>query len=347
MPFSDEQIAGYFAGEGDAATRAAIAGWLQQHPEALDRFLERQGWEEEAALTGEQSGRMLANIRHRVTPKTTALYKKILAAAAAAAVLGAVWLATGPARTKTAPAAPGHIAAVPEAPAAAAPLAVELQVNGHRDSLLLLPDGSKVTMKPGSRLRYTNTYNHAHRQLQLQGEAQFDVRQVAELPFMVEAGQVNTIALGTVFSVRAWPAEKSVNVRLLSGKVKVEVDSRKDTYLQPGQELAWSNTSGSLRVYAYRPAPATPAASPASATVKYRGDTIEFVKSPVSEVFATLQRQYGIQIDAATALLKGRYFSGVLTNSGEIEDILETIAVLNHWQLGLEENKYTIGKKEE
>jgi ferric-dicitrate binding protein FerR (iron transport regulator) len=349
MPFSDDRIAAYFAGKGDAAERAAITAWLRQHPEVLDRFLEQQGWGEEAPVTGEQSERMLANIRQAAFPATKGIYKKLLVAASAAAVLAAAWFAIWALRPGSAPAV-----AVTEKPAvpagvqtSAVPATVELQVKGSADSLLLLPDGSRVTMKPGSRLRYNNAYNQAHRQLQLQGEARFDVQHVAELPFMVEAGQVNTIALGTVFTVRAWPTEKSVNVRLLSGKVKVEVDSRKDTYLQPGQELAWSNTAGSLKVYAYRPAPAAPAKALSSATVKFRGDTIEFVKSPVSEVFATLHRQYGIQIDAEAALLKGRYFSGLLTNSGEIEDILETIAVLNHWQLGSGENKYTIGRKEE
>ena len=85
-----------------------------------------------------------------------------------------------------------------------------------------MPDGTKVWLNGGSRLTYENTYGNHDREVQLTGEACFEVITNPEKPFMVKAGGLSIKALGTTFNVKAYPEDESVTTTLVKGKVVVE-----------------------------------------------------------------------------------------------------------------------------
>src|SRR5690554_4811233 len=63
-------------------------------------------------------------------------------------------------------------------------------------SNLTLQDGSKVILNSGSTLRYIKNFEGDQRELELIGEAYFDVAQDSLRPFMVKTGVVTTKVLG-------------------------------------------------------------------------------------------------------------------------------------------------------
>lgn len=343
MPISTEQIARYLEGRCAPAEQREIADYLHAHPEALEQFLDEQGWDGDMMLPEEQSERMLTAIRHKtVHASRRRLLWPVIGTTAAAAIAGILlWM-------KPAAELPVNtVPAIAQAPAVTAPAFTVLRVYHNADSVVRLPDGSRATLRPTAEVRYDTGYGRQHRELQLTGEAIFDVAAQAALPFTVHSGEVTTTALGTVFMVSAMGNARSVKVRLLSGKVVVKMKDSPGTYLTPGQELAWNEDNNKLSVYAWKqppkPVAVTPEVAP-EATVLLHDGQIEFVKCGVEEVFNVLHREYGIQITANPEDLKGCFFSGTLAGQQEADDIIHTIATLNQLTLTKDNTGYHIRK---
>lgn len=85
---------------------------------------------------------------------------------------------------------------------------------------ITLPDGSVVVMKPKTQLSY-NQSDTKFREVNLTGEAFFDVMHDATRPFLIYTGKMTTKVLGTSFNVKAFPNMKKSEVSVVSGKVTV------------------------------------------------------------------------------------------------------------------------------
>ncbi|HEY0769382.1 MAG TPA: FecR family protein, partial [Sphingobacteriaceae bacterium] len=95
---------------------------------------------------------------------------------------------------------------------------------------VILPDGSKVWLNAGSSLRFPTAFTGKERQVELTGEAYFEIAKITTLsssgrdkqrmPFKVKTDKANVEVLGTHFNVMAYAEEGSVNTTLLEGSVK-------------------------------------------------------------------------------------------------------------------------------
>ena len=65
-----------------------------------------------------------------------------------------------------------------------------------------LPDGSLVWLNAGSSLKYPTVFDWDKRQVELSGEAYFEVESDPEHPFIVQTDGVEVSAVGTAFNVR-------------------------------------------------------------------------------------------------------------------------------------------------
>ena len=82
-----------------------------------------------------------------------------------------------------------------------------------------LPDGSEVTLKPRSQLLYADNFGkEGDRNLELKGEAFFDVQRNPEKPFVINVEGTEVKVLGTSFNVD--PSD-GVEVKVATGKVKL------------------------------------------------------------------------------------------------------------------------------
>jgi transmembrane sensor len=81
-----------------------------------------------------------------------------------------------------------------------------------------LPDGSMVILNKHSLLEYRAT---GAREVVLNGEAYFDIVHRPDQAFLVHTGEIVTRVLGTAFNIKAYAAEKSIEVTVDHGKVQV------------------------------------------------------------------------------------------------------------------------------
>jgi transmembrane sensor len=111
---------------------------------------------------------------------------------------------------------------------------------GDKPREILLPDASTVSLNAGSRLTYNSEYNHLTREVNLQGEAFFDVIPDKMHPFKVYTGQSVIVVTGTRFTVREDVG--SVKVAVLTGTVLLSNTSGE----HPNQISISANQSGVL-----------------------------------------------------------------------------------------------------
>lgn len=110
-------------------------------------------------------------------------------------------------------------------------------------SKISLPDGSQVWLNAGSRLDYNSVdFNYARREVNLSGEAYFDIAHNANKPFIVRSGNMRIKVLGTMFNVKAYPEEKNIETSLIKGSVEITINDRPyDKYiLSPNEKLVIS-----------------------------------------------------------------------------------------------------------
>ena len=117
-----------------------------------------------------------------------------------------------------------------------------LAAYGERKNIQL-PDGTDVTLNAGSKIGIKENFGASTRDVYLEGEAFFDVKHNAKLPFIVHTTAMDVKALGTAFNVKAYLDETITETSLIRGLVEVtlkESDNRK-MLLYPNQKIKWEH----------------------------------------------------------------------------------------------------------
>ncbi|WP_324674429.1 FecR family protein [Hymenobacter sp. GOD-10R] len=177
---------------------------------------------------------------------------------------------------------------------------------GPKIQLTTLPDGSRVWVNRNSTLTYGANFNGATREVRLQGEAFFEVKKDHGRPFTVLAHDTRTRVLGTSFNVRAYPAEDSVEVAVVTGRVSFLPSSRvkpaaPDSLLLPGR-----------RGVIYKETPLV-VAQHSITDFNFRAwqrQELVFDNQPLREVAQDLARYYGTPVKLARPALGECRFTG-------------------------------------
>jgi len=204
----------YLAGDLPSAERARVERWLAAHPRDAQLLREAPratlgaaqaantdaAWRAlsarlEAASQDDLAVRR-ARAAHRASRGTLAPWARRVTGVAAALVLAVGGVATWQATRG------GSIAA---------PLG--------RDVTAQLPDGSRVTLAAGSRVRWGGRFGRGAREVALEGEGYFDVVHDDARPFRVRTRNAVAQDVGTRFVVRAWPELPAVDVAVEEGVV--------------------------------------------------------------------------------------------------------------------------------
>nr|WP_262904646.1 FecR domain-containing protein [Hymenobacter lucidus] len=159
-----------------------------------------------------------------------------------------------------------------------------------------LPDSSRISLHPGSSLRYRTALAGARREVHLEGEAFFQVSKNPRRPFLVFTKQVVTTVLGTSFRVKAYTAGQDASVAVLEGKVAVQAregaqldaspahPAALGVLLLPNQQVVYSAARRRLKKELVdRPVVLAP-------------QPFEFEARPVAEVLGALEKAYGVAI---------------------------------------------------
>lgn len=199
--------------------------------------------------------------------------------------------------------------------------------------LITLSDGTQVWLRKGSSLEYANSFaGKKVRRVKLNGEAYFEVAHDASHPFQVElADNASVEVLGTQFNV--CQSEEGTSVLVRSGKVRFSPDGKTQSpVLTANQKAIFDRKASSLKV----------SNAATLNELSWQTGTLEFVKTPLSQVVTDLEKYYKVKISLLNPALADCPHSAVLSNQS-IKAILDGLAVA--YQLKVAEvtaGKYTL-----
>lgn len=176
---------------------------------------------------------------------------------------------------------------------------------------VVLSDGTRVWMNARSRLVYPVAFGET-REVELEGEAYFEVTRDEKRPFIVHADQVAVKVLGTEFNVNTCRRQK-VQTVLVKGSVKVENGGNREVVLRPG-ELA-ETVGTQIRVSQVNVRKYT----------AWREGVFYFEEATLEEIMTELADWYCVQAVFTNQTVRTRKFSGVLERSETIENVLKKI----------------------
>jgi transmembrane sensor len=116
--------------------------------------------------------------------------------------------------------------------------------------MLILPDGTRVWLNNSSRLHYPTSFTGTTREVELTGEAYFEVAADPIHPFLVKTSDFQIDVLGTSFNVTSWPdqEEGEAHATLMTGKIRLTNENHQYT-LQPGQQATLDRRSKDVQIH--------------------------------------------------------------------------------------------------
>jgi ferric-dicitrate binding protein FerR (iron transport regulator) len=113
-----------------------------------------------------------------------------------------------------------------------------LQIPRGRQYQLTLADGSVVWLNAFSSLRFPMSFNSNKRNVELSGEAYFEIKSIGtikKMPFLVSAEGMNINVTGTRFNVNAYNDEKEIKTTLIEGAIEI-IHGNTTTKITPRQQ---------------------------------------------------------------------------------------------------------------
>jgi ferric-dicitrate binding protein FerR (iron transport regulator) len=198
---------------------------------------------------------------------------------------------------------------------------VTVAASGQRRQVSL-PDGSRVWVNRHSTLSYAADFNRTARVVQLQGEAFFEVKKDHGRPFTVLANETRTQVLGTSFNVRAYGAEDSVEVAVVTGRVAFRPVRRLGT--RPDSVLLAPGQRGVIHRVAPTAAVQKPISDP-NFRAWQRGELV-FDNQPLTQLAQTLARYYDTPVTLANPAIGNCRFTGTFAQAN-LPQVLRVVSL--------------------
>ena len=182
---------------------------------------------------------------------------------------------------------------------------------------LTLSDGTKVWLNAMSELRYPVAFGGDLREVELRGEAYFEVAENKNKPFIVRTDEFNVRVLGTSFNISAYADSPLALTTLCSGQVRLTdcMNSENEQDLLPGEQLLFHRGSRKMEIRNVD----------TDVFVSWREGFFQFDNHTVEEVFMILQRWYNVQVFYANTEARQEVFTGKLPRFDNMMIIIDLI----------------------
>lgn len=195
-------------------------------------------------------------------------------------------------------------------------------------SKITLPDGSKVVLNAGTTITYPSAFVTKKREVEIKGEAFFEVAHDALHPFIVKADQISIEVLGTQFNVKSYEEDDKIEVSLSEGKVKVQSeDKRNRIFLSPGEQAYYDKQSHSLATRTVD----------ISHYTSWRNGIYYFRALPLKEIAKQLERIFNVHICITSPNIENIILTGDFLRGENLEQILRIITADKRLKYRIEE----------
>lgn len=193
---------------------------------------------------------------------------------------------------------------------------------------LILADGTKVLLNSESRLVYPVAFNGKSREVELEGEAFFEVATNPEMPFRVKTRAFGVTVTGTRFNVRVYPHEAEA-ATLVEGRVEVTRGEEKYA-LMPGQQSVVQNGKIKIRDVDVEEVTA------------WCQNTFRFREIRLENLLDELSRWYDVDVFYQNSQVKDFHFSAGFRRDLPIQEVIALLEKTRKVKFSLIGNTLTV-----
>jgi transmembrane sensor len=183
---------------------------------------------------------------------------------------------------------------------------------------IVLPDSSIVLLNGNSEIRYNQNFNESSRRVELKGEGFFEVRKNLLKRFIVSAEGIEIKVFGTVFNVKAYNDDRSVEVGLINGRVSIDRDKNEIVKLTPGQIAVFDKKDQKLNVKKAN----------IDLVSAWTREEMIFEESTLKEIAKYIERWYNVDIQISPELLSDKELLTFKVKTESLNDLLALINLL-------------------
>lgn len=219
---------------------------------------------------------------------------------------------------------------------AAPPVQTAIDIRPGGSGAIVLPDGSKVTLKSASSLYYdaASFDGKKDRIVRLDGEAFFNVARAEGREFIVQTDREIIHVTGTSFNMQAFSEDESNTLTLLDGKVSLELLGNSGVRLHrvelhPGERCVFEKGTGEVAVEKI---------SRGEAAQDWNSGAYYFRGESLHNIVSHLERYYNASIETGPGLEKEGGYTGAFSLGDGLDRIL---SLLNY------DNAFVVEKRED
>lgn len=195
---------------------------------------------------------------------------------------------------------------------------------------IVLADGTKIWLNADTRLKYPTFFTGNKREVELEGEAYFEVQHDNKMPFIVKTSQSAIRVYGTTFNVKAYPDDSFQKTTLEEGSIGLLV-SNKEFKLVPNEQ-AILNTDNKVNIIKIN----------ARQQSVWRHGRFLFDNENLEDIMAQLARWYDVNIFFIGPKVRDLHFSGEIDRYENIEKVLHMIGLTTNISFSIKEKTITI-----
>jgi ferric-dicitrate binding protein FerR (iron transport regulator) len=198
---------------------------------------------------------------------------------------------------------------------------------------VILPDGSRVWLNVDTKLYYPVDFGVKSRNIELEGEAYFEVEKDEKLPFKVTSGNVITKAIGTKFIISAYPEQSHIKSSLVDGAVEVEYNQKR-TILKMGQQLVYYKDKSCISILSFEK----------KYELAWKNSQLTFWITPFSEVIGELEKWYNVNIEYNPELFEFETLTVRFGHYETLENVLQVMAKVHDFKYSIKDKHIIISK---
>lgn len=207
----------------------------------------------------------------------------------------------------------------------------QIEVPRGAEFCLTLADGTVVWLNADTRLRYPVDFTGNSREVEVEGEAYFQVKRDEVKPFIVHFQGMEVTVLGTEFNVNTRQIE-NIQTTLVQGKVQVSASPENPVILQPGEMASTNIRTGKTRTTLVN----------VQKYVAWRYGKYCFEEATVEEILNELALWYDVEVEFQDEKLRKERFSGYLSRGDSITSILNKIEQTTYIHFSVVQNRVIV-----
>lgn len=217
------------------------------------------------------------------------------------------------------------------------PVAIQTVSTLAETRTVSLPDGTSVTLNHYSTLTYPERFKSDNREVELNGEAYFEVSKDKKHPFVVRTEAVDVRVLGTQFNVDAYRDSPDVRTTLLTGSVAVSNKSNSEhMILKPNEIAIYNKVEKKLT---------RKLLEDATDEISWRHDEFIFDDVPLRDIARELSNSFGTTIQITDPTLQNYRISARFRNGEDLETILSVLQDAGYFNYSHNDKQITITAK--